>query len=848
MVETRSGLNTSASSSTESGTMPKETTPSLPSPSAQTVDTALGERKELQKLIQKLSRMASLRRPIDISIQECDLLGDALLELDEFLEDEEQSVHYDLLGSLRVYLVQRDQEASAAAIAAICPQATPSTVTSSAAGQHPPLHSTFMPSDYGWPLLGSLASSSTTANSTTTTSAAGAPRLSNVFTNTGVFNQTLLLGPTLSLPSQFSGHPGFSGQSGLSGLSMRRFPTTVKKDDIPQFNGRPSSWSRFKERFVSVVGENQNLNEIDKLDHLETAIPSSAKTVLSFANWDQALADLELEYADSDEVINDLLHLASDVRPLEKQARGAEWKAFREEVKNIIRLSEHHDAKLQRRLHTALALKLGDHRMEYIRQFSGKTLAQLNAYVGKELEAYRTAEHHEATARAAASLPASSAASLPVSSPSAGRAAAPKPVTYTAPKEVHSIKAPARPVAPCFFCDGDHLRRECPLDLQQRTEGLRARNRCFRCLVKRSDPAHPSDCQAVCRLCHTNAFHSMICRCTGPRTATAHTKQKQPPLPPPTIPKPNPEPPVSRKRTIDHASFQQGSIRSETPIEITPTDVVYLPTVRAIAEGAEGHPSRDIRLLGDGGSTDTFVSEKLALELGLQLRPIRPFRASVFGGNYTCTIFEKATMRIRSRIDGRVFNDVDAFVMRGNLVMPLPLPSEELLRVARLRGVELSEHSSAEKFATVDILLGEDLMEEVLYEEEMSRIKPNVSLSFEETRYGWILRGHTGKPSNRYTGCSSLEPAEDSFLDGDLTHLFGVYNVSRTAFDEPFLSSSSLAAQPQGSHIGALPIELLSGGTGPRKSLRVYPSEHPTYLYPGEDVAVQYRHQAANSS
>ncbi|KAH9391754.1 hypothetical protein TYRP_022602 [Tyrophagus putrescentiae] len=158
MVETRSGLNTSAPS--HSDTMPKETPPSPLSPSTRTVDTATGERKELRKRIQKLSRMASLRRPIDISIQECDLLGDALLELDEFLEDKEQSAHYDMLGRLRAYLVQRNQEASAAAIAAICPQATPSTVTSSAAGPHPPLHSTFMPPGYGWPLLGSLASSS----------------------------------------------------------------------------------------------------------------------------------------------------------------------------------------------------------------------------------------------------------------------------------------------------------------------------------------------------------------------------------------------------------------------------------------------------------------------------------------------------------------------------------------------------------------------------------------------------------------------------------------------------------------------------------------------------------------
>ncbi|KAH9410320.1 hypothetical protein TYRP_010079 [Tyrophagus putrescentiae] len=774
MVETRSGLNTSAPSSSESGTMPKETTPSPLS--TRTVESATGEREELRKRIQKLSRMASLRRPIDMSLQDCDLLSDALLELDEYLEEDEESAHYAMMGSLREYLVQRDQAASAAAIAAICSQDNPSAVTSSAAGLHPPLHSTLMPPGYGWPLLGSLASSlSTAASSTTTTSAAGAPRLSNVFTNTGVFNQTPLLGPTLSLPSQFASQPAFTGQSGLSGLSMRRFPTTVKKDDIPRFDGRPSSWSRFKERFISVVGENPNLKEIDKLDHLATAIPSSAKTVLSFANWDQALADLEVEYADPDEVINDLLHLASDVKPLGKQARGAEWKAFREEVKNIIRLSEHHDATLQRSLHTALALKLGEHRMEYIRQFGGKTLAQLNAYVGKELEAYRIAEHHEATARASASLPISSSAT--------GRTVAPKPVAHTKPKQVHTISAPTRPVVPCFFCDGDHLRRECPLDLQQRTEGLRARNRCFRCLAKRSDPAHPSDCQAHDLQVHRPTDSRSTHQAEAAAAAAAH------------YPKPTPEPPVSSNRTIAHVSFQQGGIRSETPIEITPTDVVYLPTVRAIAEGAEGYPSRDIRLFGDGGSTTTFVSEKLALELGLQLRPIRPFRASVFGGSYTCAVSEKTTMRIRSRIDARFFNDVEAFVMRGTLVMPLPLPSEELLRVARLRGVELSEHSSAEQFASVDILLGEDLMEEVLYEEGMSRIKPNVSLSFEETRYGWILRGNTGKPSSKYTGCLYVEPDEDTLSDGDLTRLFGVYNVCGTAFDAPVLSPAS-SVQP----------------------------------------------------
>ena len=208
MVETRSGLNTSSPFSSRSDTMPKETTPSQLFSSTRTVDTASGEGKKLRKQIQKLTSMASRRRPINISVRKCDLLGDALLELDDLLEDEEQFVQYDLLGSLRDYLVQRDQAASAAAIAAICSQATTSTVTSSAAGQHPLMHSTFMQPGYGWPLLGSLAPSSPATSGTTTTTAAGAPRLSSVFTNTGAFNQTPLLGPTFSLPRSLPASQG----------------------------------------------------------------------------------------------------------------------------------------------------------------------------------------------------------------------------------------------------------------------------------------------------------------------------------------------------------------------------------------------------------------------------------------------------------------------------------------------------------------------------------------------------------------------------------------------------------------------------------------------------------------
>ena len=74
--------------------MEKEPAPqSHQSSSTRTVDSTIGEREELQKRIQKLSKMAAFGRPIDMSLQKCDLLSDALLELDEFLAEDEQSSH-----------------------------------------------------------------------------------------------------------------------------------------------------------------------------------------------------------------------------------------------------------------------------------------------------------------------------------------------------------------------------------------------------------------------------------------------------------------------------------------------------------------------------------------------------------------------------------------------------------------------------------------------------------------------------------------------------------------------------------------------------------------------------------
>src|SRR5699024_1858234 len=85
---------------------------------------------------------------------------------------------------------------------------------------------------------------------------------------------------------------------------------------------------------------------------------------------------------------------------------------------------------------------------------------------------------------------------------------------------------------PCYFCDGSHLRKACPLSKRDRKEGLRARNRCFRCLAVRQ-PGH--SCERTCVSCHTSALHVLICPCDRVvNAAPSAPNHNRPPTPPPS--------------------------------------------------------------------------------------------------------------------------------------------------------------------------------------------------------------------------------------------------------------------------------------------------------------------------
>ena len=60
-------------------------------------------------------------------------------------------------------------------------------------------------------------------------------------------------------------------------VSSKKYPSHVRLDDVPKYDGHPSSWKRFVELFKDAVGANPNLTDALKLDTLSKVVVGTHK-------------------------------------------------------------------------------------------------------------------------------------------------------------------------------------------------------------------------------------------------------------------------------------------------------------------------------------------------------------------------------------------------------------------------------------------------------------------------------------------------------------------------------------------------------------------------------------------
>src|SRR5699024_4669427 len=115
------------------------------------------------------------------------------------------------------------------------------------------------------------------------------------------------------------------------------FPKQVRWEDVPRFDGHPSSWPHFSRLFEDVVGNNPNVTDNVKLDFLSRAIPDFTQSVLSYESWQSALAGLGARFTRASVLINDLLRMASEVPTITDSPSDKDWRKFEQNIECLKR-------------------------------------------------------------------------------------------------------------------------------------------------------------------------------------------------------------------------------------------------------------------------------------------------------------------------------------------------------------------------------------------------------------------------------------------------------------------------------------------------------------------------------
>ena len=285
----------------------------------------------------------------------------------------------------------------------------------------------------------------------------------------------------------------------------------------------------------------------------------------------------------------------------------------------------------------------------------------------------------------------------------------------------------------CTYCRGKHPSADCHvvINLQERKNILRSAGRCFRCLRRSGHIAR--DCKASVRCYKCNSQHHVsLCNC-DPKLAISkpglRVKAKE------FVPRENES---SKPNPPETETVHTGHIGTDNA---TDNNVVLLQTAQAYisAPGNEKN-EKSIRVLFDGGSQRTYVTEQLKTTLNLPIVRSENLVIKTFGTD-NVEMKQCDAVKLVLKNQNKTFQtEVDA------LVTPLicsPLQGQEV-KLAKETFPHLFNLDLADEFpeaeAHVDILIGADVMWRFMSGETRRGESPNSPIAI-AMKLGWVLSG-----------------------------------------------------------------------------------------------------------
>jgi hypothetical protein len=283
----------------------------------------------------------------------------------------------------------------------------------------------------------------------------------------------------------------------------------------------------------------------------------------------------------------------------------------------------------------------------------------------------------------------------------------------------------------CAFCLGDHRHEDCKRveNTDKRKEILKKYSRCFNCL-KKGHLARNCSLKVKCSACKKE-HHTALC-------SSGKVQESKPKGP-----------------------EADGEVReSRTTLVVSPKNVIGKVALQTAQAMLVGRKSGRVRVLFDSGSQRSFVTVKMARELGCTVLRREVLRVGTFGQRaLNSEMREVVRLDLKSLYSSKVVS-VEAYV-----VPEISFIRNQHLEVVRenyahLKGLWLSDVCMSSDELEVDVLVGADYLW-LFQKDRILRGDPGEPVAI-DTVLGWVVSGPVGDGK-----LDEVESARVNFVTGE---------------------------------------------------------------------------------
>ncbi|XP_022828339.1 uncharacterized protein LOC111357764, partial [Spodoptera litura] len=488
----------------------------------------------------------------------------------------------------------------------------------------------------------------------------------------------------------------------------------LPKIQLPKFNGNYEGWPTFKDLFLSLVHENNDLSDVQRLHYLKTSLSGEAEVLLTHiqvtsSNYATAWNILNKRYGNRRIILNCIMKRLFNQRKMALQSAT--------QLKGLLDTTTEC-------LNNLNNLKVNTDSWDHVIIFL--LVQKFDPEIHKDWEEYAYKEDSEVlpTWNDIKNFMESQFRTLElVIGISASNHLKEKQVK----ERCHHAASPTIEKS-CMLCKENHTLCHCKkfidMKISERTEYVKNKHLCFNCLgighsVKKC--RLPISCQK----CHRR-HHSLL----------HESKNTEPTVIPSTS-----QPLASQHVVEDRETVQVNTMIASHHTTRRGTALLATAIVNATNRG--GHVI-SLRALIDQGSQATFISEKATQLLKLKRQP---FKGSVVGVGSTRTeIKHVVQLNIRSQWKHNYSLPIQAYVMSKQLTTKIPTKTITKQPWPHIDGLNLADPSYL-KPGSVDLLIGVKEYAQII-QPDLIKGPPGTPIA-QKTNLGWIIFGDVyEKPQN----------------------------------------------------------------------------------------------------